>query len=82
MATLHVRNVPDEIYSTIQSLARSRNRSLSAEVITLLQQALRQEQQRQEQLKLVAEIRRSRYTYPKHKRVPDSVILLREDRER
>jgi len=82
MAILHVRNVPDEVYNKIQQLAQQRNRSLSAEVIMLLQEALRQEQTRRDQARLLSEIRRHRYTYPKHRRVPDSVELLREDRER
>ncbi|HZQ08551.1 MAG TPA: hypothetical protein VFD70_18360 [Anaerolineae bacterium] len=82
MAILHVRNVPDKIYADIQTLAAERNRSVSAEVITLLQEALRQEQLRRKQAALLADIRRRRYVYPKQKRVPDSVTLLREDRAR
>lgn len=82
MAILHVRNIPDELYGKLQELAQARNRSLSAEVIVLLQEALRREQVRQQQAKLLADIRRRRYTYPKNQRVPDSVSLLREDRAR
>lgn len=82
MATLHVRNIPDDVYAQIQTLAQTQNRSLSAQIVVLLQTALEQEQVRQKQTKLVAELRRRRYTYPKNKRVPDSVHLLREDRAR
>jgi plasmid stability protein len=82
MATLHVRKVPDDLYAELQALAESSNRSLSAEIIVLLKEALRQEQGRRDQLKLLANIRRRRYTYPKQKGVPDSVVLLREDRAR
>jgi plasmid stability protein len=39
MATLHVRNVPDELYKRLRSLAEEDHRSLSAEVIDLLQEA-------------------------------------------
>jgi plasmid stability protein len=39
MATLHVRNVPDELYERLKSLAEEDHRSLSAEVIDLLQEA-------------------------------------------
>jgi len=39
MATLHVRNVPDELYERLKSLAEEHHRSLSAEVIDLLQEA-------------------------------------------
>jgi plasmid stability protein len=37
MATLHVRNVPDELYERLKSLAGHNHRSLSAEVIDLLE---------------------------------------------
>lgn len=82
MAILHVRNIPDDLYAQIRSLAQTRNRSMSAEIIVLLQGALAQERSRQKQAELLAEIRRHRYTYPKNKRVLDSVSLLREDRAR
>ncbi len=39
MATLHVRNVPDELYQRLKSLAEEDRRSLSAEVIWLLREA-------------------------------------------
>jgi plasmid stability protein len=39
MATLHVRNVPGELYERLKSLAEEDHRSLSAEVIDLLQEA-------------------------------------------
>lgn len=82
MAILHVRNIPDDLYVQIQSLAQTRKRSVSAEVVILLQAALQQAQARQKQAELLAEIRRRRYTYPKNKRVLDSVKLLRQDRAR
>ncbi len=37
MATLHVRNVPDELYRKLQAHAEIDHRSLSAEVIDLLE---------------------------------------------
>jgi len=36
MATLHVRDVPDDVYERIRSLARSEGRSLNSQVIRLL----------------------------------------------
>lgn len=82
MATLHVRNIPDEIYSKIQSLAAERNRSISAEVVNLLQRALEQEQIRREQAKLLADIRRRRNAHRPKRKGFDSVRMLREDRAR
>jgi antitoxin FitA len=80
MATLHVRSVPEDLYERIQNLARSRSRSLSAEVITLLYQALEEEESRKRQGKLLADIRRRRFALPAG--APDSAELLREDRRR
>lgn len=37
MATLHVRNVPEELYERLRQRAEAENRSLSAEVIHLLE---------------------------------------------
>ena len=36
MATLHVRNVPDDLYERLRLRAAARHRSLSAEIIDLL----------------------------------------------
>ena len=40
MPTLHVRNVPESLYDQIRQRAQMQNRSLSAEVIMLLDHAL------------------------------------------
>ena len=44
MATLHVSNVPDELYERLEEQARARRHSLDREVITLLQKAVREPQ--------------------------------------
>ncbi|MDL2718670.1 MAG: hypothetical protein PT977_13035 [Acidobacteriota bacterium] len=36
MATLHVRNVPETVYTKIRSLARAEGRSVNAQVVRLL----------------------------------------------
>lgn len=40
MATLHVRNVPDELYAQLKTLAEEDRRSLSSAVIGLLEEAV------------------------------------------
>ena len=42
MATLHVRNVPDELYEELRALAERDGRSIGAQAITLLRAALHQ----------------------------------------
>ncbi|MBM3153521.1 MAG: hypothetical protein FJZ96_15160 [Chloroflexi bacterium] len=80
MNTLHVRSVPDNLYLRLQQLAQSRNRSLSAQVVTLLSRAVEEEERQREQAALLDSIRRRRFKPPSN--APDSTALLREDRER
>jgi plasmid stability protein len=80
MNTLHVRSVPDNLYKRIRNLANVKNRSLSAQVITLLTQAVDAEERRVEQAKILNSIQRRRFKVPKN--APTSLELLREDRGR
>lgn len=80
MATLHVRNVPDEIYQRLREKAEASNRSLSAEVVVLLRGAL--ENRKPSQREVLDEIRRQRTFRPADVGAPDSTTLLREDRGR
>jgi plasmid stability protein len=80
MNTLHVRSVPEGLYRRLQQLAQARNRSLSAQVITMLAQAVDEEERRLQQSQALASIRRRRFKVPVD--APDSVELLRQDRQR
>lgn len=80
MATLHVRNVPEALYEQLRQQAERQGRSLSAEVIVLLEQALRHSGR--SQAEILADIRRRRTFNPAAVGAPDSVTLIREDRER
>lgn len=80
MATLHVRNVPDTLYTRIRERAEMSNRSLSAEVVVLLTEAL--EGERPSPREILADIRRRRFFRPADVGAPDVTALLREDRER
>lgn len=44
MATLHVRNVPEEVYESLRASARRNGRSISAEAIAILEDAAAHEQ--------------------------------------
>ncbi len=80
MHTLHVRSVPAELYTHLRELAQARQRSLSAQVIAMLDRAVAEEQRRQEQATLLDSVRRRRFLPPQD--APDPVDLLREDRDR
>jgi antitoxin FitA len=80
MQTLHVRSVPEELYNRLRALAQAKQRSLSAQVILLLDRALEDEAQHQDQAQILAELRRRRFT-PSPAAL-DSIEMLHEDRER
>ncbi len=80
MATLHVRNFPEDMHTELSKRARIEGRSLGAEVIALLDIALRQSARPQGQI-LAAIAARHRFN-PRAKGAPVSLELLREDRSR
>ena len=80
VATLHVRSVPKELYDRIREQARAENRSISAEVIMLLTQAMQKD--RLSQAQLLDDIQRRRFFNPQAVGAPDSTTMLREDRDR
>ena len=80
MPILHVRNVPETLYADLQRRADSQRRSLSAEVITLLEWAVA-EAERTSEMTLTS-IRQRRSFDPATAGAPDSTALLRQDRGR
>ncbi len=80
MNTLHVRSIPDNLYRRLQELAKVRHRSLSAQVVEMLTQALTEEELRLKQVDVLLSIRRRRFTPPDNS--PTSLELLKEDRQR
>jgi plasmid stability protein len=80
MKTLHVRNVPDDLYRRIHSMAKVNSRSLNAQVIILLSQTVDTEKRALKQVKILNSIQRRRFKAPEN--APTSLELLREDRGR
>jgi plasmid stability protein len=80
MPVLHLENVPVEVYEHLRQLAVAHQRTPEAEAVQLLQQGLRSAEPGCSQAQLLADLRRRSYTPPPG--TPDSVDLLREDRER
>jgi plasmid stability protein len=80
MAILHVRNVPQHLYTRLKQRAETQRRSLSTEVVTLLEWAI-EEVDRTSELPLES-IRHRRFFEPASAGAPDSTTLLREDRQR
>jgi antitoxin FitA len=88
MATLHIENVPDELYERFQKLAIAQKDSISTQVLMLLEKALLTEKQpsiseeKKKVLEILARIRNRRESRPIIKGMLDSTTLLREDRNR
>jgi predicted transcriptional regulator len=80
MTTLHVRSFPDDLYQRLQRLAEARNRSLSAQVVTLLADALDAEDRQSKQAQVLMSIHRRRFSPPAQS--SSSLDLLHEDRQR
>jgi plasmid stability protein len=80
MPTLHVRSVPETLYTDIQMLAQLHQRSLSAQVITMLAHGVEIERMQEEQSALLSAIRRRRFVPAASS--PTTTDLLHEDRAR
>ncbi len=78
MATLHVRNIPNELYDSIKSCAAERERSISSEVIRLLERALRSD--RPGVRELLDEIESDRPVA--RPGTPSAADMIRNDRDR
>ena len=80
MSTLCVRNVPEPLRDSLRRMARASKRSLSAQVVGLLEQAVSQEELGADQGKLLSRILRHRIKPGPC--TPSVEALIREDRDR
>ncbi len=82
MALISLDEVPRDVLERVQQAAATHNRTVAAEMVRLLQRGLEKEddEARAAHLEALADLRRRRWTPPPA--APDSVALLREDRER
>jgi plasmid stability protein len=83
MATLYVENIPDDLYEALRSRAKSRRRSIAAEVLALLEENIPTEKELQAREELFKRILRMREEIPQSKGpFPTAEEMIREDRER
>jgi hypothetical protein len=78
MPTLYVRDVPDRLYEQARKIAAAQGSSLSAYVVTVLEDAVEDERLRRTRALTLASIRRRRRPLPAN--APDSVSVLRQIR--
>jgi plasmid stability protein len=83
MATLYVENVPDDLYEALRKRAKSRRRSIAAEVLALLEENIPTKKQLRAREELFQRILRMREEVPQSKGpYPSAEEMIREDRER
>ena len=79
MATLHIRGFPESLHLRLSRLAEQERRSLSAEVVVLLERELNQLLKPQDEVLNALDRWRFR---PSRATTPSSIDLLRADRRR
>jgi plasmid stability protein len=82
MATLYVENVPEELYESLRTRARSNRRSISSETLSLLEQVLPTATEVRRRAAFYQRIQKLRSRKATTKPGPSAEELLREDRER
>jgi hypothetical protein len=83
MVDLLIRGVPAELHERYKRLAQKHHRSLPAETMHLIEQAVEADTQMEERREALARIaERRRQLPPAPADAPDSLTMLREDRER
>ncbi|MGD0752574.1 MAG: hypothetical protein ABSA23_14360 [Anaerolineales bacterium] len=80
MPSFHVRSVPEDLYDRVRQLAQLRNCSLGTQIVTMLYEALDEEEQHKNQTSALASIRRRGFAPPK--KAASILDLLHEDRKR
>ena len=81
MPLLQVRDIPEDLYEKLSSVAEQDNRSIAQETIVLLRKALNYKESRISRRKRVlAEIKANRIEGSNN--FPDPADLVREDRDR
>jgi plasmid stability protein len=76
--TLHIRNVPPEVYEALRARAAREGRSMNAEVIAILRRSLAS---RRDPEDVIADLRRFRERVQLPSHAPPPEALIREDRD-
>ncbi|MGA8493748.1 MAG: hypothetical protein WB711_25235 [Terriglobales bacterium] len=83
MATLYVENVPDEVYEGLRERARQHRKSITAEVVSLLEENIVTATERKARQQFLRQAQRLRSHRPRSAAAfPSSEELQREDRGR
>ena len=82
MPTLYVRNFPDHLHRKLRERATKSHRSIGAEVVVLVDEALKEEEGREKQAETLLRLAEIGRSYKPSPGAPDAVTMVREDRAR
>jgi len=83
MATLYVENVPDDLYEALRQRARANRKSISAEVLSLLEQNVVTAAEQKSRQRFLRQAQRLRsQPAATNKQFPSTEQMQREDRLR
>ena len=82
MATLYVRNFPEELYRWLKEISSEKRRSLGAEVTVLVEQARAEQNATSQHLQALQRISERRLRNPQPPGAEDTLTILRRDRSR
>ena len=81
MASITIRDIPDELFERFKEIAKEDRRSVNAEVIEILDQTVQYRNLRAQRLRALDELAMIRASQPPSKE-EDTLAMLREDRQR
>jgi plasmid stability protein len=77
--TLHLRNVPTMVYESLRERAKRNGRSMNAEAVALLEEAI---ERRQQKTTITEQLRRLAHEINLPPDAPTPEEIIREDRDR
>lgn len=81
MASITIRDIPDDLFERFKDISREDRRSINAEVIEIIDQAVRQRDLRAQRLRALEELAKIRESQPPSSE-DDTLKILREGRRR
>jgi hypothetical protein len=82
MATLYVEDIPDDRYEALYELAKRNQRSISEEILVLLQENVPTEKEIEARREAICRLEKLAFTSNSTTPMPSSLDMIREDRER
>ncbi|MGI8744038.1 MAG: FitA-like ribbon-helix-helix domain-containing protein [Bryobacteraceae bacterium] len=82
MATLYVENVPEDLYQALRERAKANQRSIAAETLSLIKQAVPTAADLKRRMALFKEAEKIRKSQPRGVPGASAEEMIREDRER